>query len=64
MTCAAWLVTAGVALAEVRYMLGHQSIQMTERYAHRATEYDRAAVTKLGSIEPDESRFGHVGERG
>ena len=62
-TCAAWLVTAGVALAEVRDLLGHQSIQMTERYAHLAPENVRAAVTKLESNEPNESRFGHVEER-
>ncbi len=30
-TCAAWLVTAGVPLAEVRDLLGHQTIGMTER---------------------------------
>ena len=35
-TCAAWLVTAGVALPEVRDLLGHSTIQMTERYAHLA----------------------------
>ena len=63
-TCAAWLVSAGVALAEVRDLLGHQSIQMTERYAHLAPENVRAAVAKLETIEPYESRFGHVLENG
>jgi integrase len=63
-TCAAWLVTAGVALAEVRDLLGHQSIQMTERYAHLAPENIRAAVAKLESEENDVSRFGHVEEKG
>ena len=63
-TCAAWLVSAGLALAEVRDLLGHQSIQMTERYAHLAPENVRAAVAKLETIEPYESRFGHVLENG
>jgi integrase len=54
-TCAAWLVTAGVPLAEVRDLLGHKSVQQTERYAHLAPENVRSAVSKL-----DESRSGHV----
>lgn len=55
-TCAAWLVTAGVPLAEVRDLLGHQTIGMTERYAHLAPENIRAAVAKLD----EQSRSGHV----
>ena len=60
-TCAAWLVSAGVPLTEVRDLLGHSSIRMTERYAHLAPENIRAAVTLL---EDHESRFGHVEETG
>ena len=56
-TCAAWLVTAGVPLAEVRDLLGHKSIAMTERYAHLAPDNIRAAVSQL---EGTKSRFGHV----
>jgi integrase len=37
-TCASWLVSAGVPLLEVRDLLGHGSIEMTERYAHLAPE--------------------------
>ena len=33
-TCASWLVSAGVPLLEVKELLGHSSIEMTERYAH------------------------------
>ena len=33
-TCAAWLVSSGVSLIEVRDLLGHSTIKMTERYAH------------------------------
>jgi integrase len=56
-TCAAWLVTAGVPLAEVRDLLGHSSVKMTERYAHLAPENVRAAVALLEGVE---SRFSHV----
>lgn len=56
-TCAAWLVSAGVPLANVRDLLGHQTIQMTERYVHLAPENVRAAVALL---EGSESRFSHV----
>lgn len=45
-----------VALAEVRDLLGHASITMTERYAHLAPENVRAAVAVLDSV----SRSGHV----
>ena len=46
-TCAAWLVSAGVSLAEVRDLLGHSTIRMTEKYAHLAPENVRAAVAVL-----------------
>ena len=46
-TCAAWLVSAGVALPEVRDLLGHSTIKMTEQYAHLAPENVRAAVAVL-----------------
>jgi integrase len=58
-TCAAWLVTAGVPLAEVRDLLGHHSVKMTERYAHLAPENVRAAVERIGGSW---SRSGHVEE--
>lgn len=37
-TCASWLVSAGVSLYEVKELLGHSSIEMTERYAHLAPD--------------------------
>lgn len=46
-TCAAWLVSGGVPLAEVRDLLGHRSISTTERYAHLAPENVRRAVRTL-----------------
>ena len=56
-TCAAWLVTAGVPLPEVRDLLGHKTIEMTERYAHLAPDNIRAAV---GRLEEVKSRSGHA----
>lgn len=46
-TCAAWLVNGGRNLQEVRDLLGHSSIKMTERYAHLAPEIVRDAVQSL-----------------
>ncbi len=46
-TCAAWLVTSGVPLTEIRDLLGHSSVTMTEKYAHLAPENVRAAVQRL-----------------
>jgi integrase len=48
-TCGSWLVQAGVQLAEVKEILGHSTIRMTERYAHMAPENLRAAVDRLPS---------------
>lgn len=59
-TCAAWLVTAGVPLSEVRDLLGHSTVMMTERYAHLAPARVKAAVNLLdGEAEMPKSRFGH-----
>ena len=55
-TCAAWLVSMGVPLTEVRDLLGHSTVKMTERYAHLAPENVRAAVEQLDGMR---SRFGH-----
>jgi len=60
-TCAAWLVSEGVPLSEVRDLLGHASITMTERYAHLAPDRVRSAVAKL---EGGESRSRHADEEG
>ena len=46
-TFASWLVQAGVPLTEVRDLLGHASIEMTERYAHLAPDRLRWAVKLL-----------------
>ncbi len=46
-TCAAWLVQAGVPLPEIRDLLRHSTIKMTERYAHLSPHNVRAAVRVL-----------------
>jgi integrase len=46
-TFASWLVQEGVSLAEIRDLLGHKTVTMTERYAHVAPENLRAATERL-----------------
>ena len=46
-TCASWLVSDGVPLADVKEVLGHSSIAQTEKYAHLAPHRARDAVTRL-----------------
>lgn len=55
-TFASWLVSAGVPLAEVRDLLGHSTIEMTERYAHLAPDNHVRAVSVLDRS----SRFSHA----
>jgi integrase len=49
-TCASWMVQQGVPLMEVRDVLGHSSVEMTERYAHLAPEKLRSAVGVLDRL--------------
>ena len=56
-TCAAWLVGIGVPLAEVRDLLGHASVVVTDIYAHLSPDNVRAAVAQL---DQPMSRYGHV----
>jgi len=59
-TCGSWLVQSGVPLADVKEVLGHSTIRMTERYAHNAPENCRAAVEKLSAL----SQSGHTDDLG
>lgn len=52
-TCAAWLVTAGAPLAEIRDILGHSTVMMTERYAHLSPENLRTALARLDGAGHD-----------
>jgi site-specific recombinase XerD len=45
-SCASDLLEAGVHLAEVRELLGHQSVQTTVRYTHIADPQRRAAIAR------------------
>jgi len=46
-TCASWMVSEGVPLADVKEVLGHSTVVMTEKYAHLAPHRARSAVTTL-----------------
>ncbi len=48
-TFASKLVMAGVDLYVIKELMGHSTIQMTERYAHLAPQYKANAVEKLVS---------------
>ncbi|WP_369112105.1 site-specific integrase [Methyloterricola oryzae] len=54
--CAAWLVQAGVPLIQVRDLLRHSTVEMTERYAHLSPDNVRTAVAALNGL----SRSGHA----
>jgi len=55
-TFASWLVRNGTPLFEVSKLLRHASIQMTERYAHLASDHLHDAVDNLGFS----ARFQHT----
>jgi integrase len=56
-TYASWLVQSGEALYTVKELMGHQSLQMTERYSHLAPGHLRQAAErlegKLGALSVD-----------
>jgi len=59
-TFASWLVMEGVDLYKVKQLLGHESIEMTQRYAHLAPESVQREVdvlmnrvpSKVPSVQP------------
>lgn len=55
-TCGSWMVNAGVPLPEIRDLLGHSTVQMTEQYAHLAPENVTAAVRRIEGVS---SHSGH-----
>jgi len=48
-TAASYMVMLGIQLATVREILGHQSINMTLRYAHLSQEHKLTAMEMLGT---------------
>jgi site-specific recombinase XerD len=52
-TYASRLVTAGVSLARVQYLLGHESITTTQRYSHLQDDgHDEVRAALAGSRNP------------
>jgi site-specific recombinase XerD len=54
------LVMAGVDLRTVQDLAGHQSIQMTCRYAHLAAEHQQTAVEKLVAASATRTATGEI----
>lgn len=46
-TFASWLAIQGTSLYEIKELMGHKSIEMTERYAHLLPDVKRKAVNRL-----------------
>jgi len=44
---ASWLAIQGTSLYEIKELMGHKSIEMTERYAHLLPDVKRKAVNRL-----------------
>ena len=53
-TFASKLVMADVNLYTVKELMGHSTIQMTERYAHLAPEHKATAVERLVNLNRDQ----------
>ncbi len=49
-TFASRLVQAGVPLYDVGQLLGHKSLEMVQRYAHLAPDYQERAITALNDL--------------
>jgi len=62
---ASWLVTAGTSIYEVKELLGHSDIRLTERYAHLNDGALKNAVNGLEAIkEPKQAKVTHISAAG
>jgi len=62
-TFGSWLAMQGTSLYEIKELMGHTDIKMTERYSHLMPSIKRKAVTKIAetfknSLEQSESKAG------
>lgn len=63
-TCASWMVSAGVPLLDVKEVLGHSTVKMTEKYAHLAPHRARDAVSQITKkpvsvVQNSQTQSGH-----
>ena len=49
-TCASWLVQEGVDLYMVKKILGHSTIELTQRYAHLRPDDMAEALARLNDL--------------
>jgi len=49
-TFASWLIMEGVSLYQVKDLLGHASLTMTERYSHLSPDRNKLAAETMGKI--------------
>ncbi|MDY0222905.1 MAG: tyrosine-type recombinase/integrase [Desulfobacterium sp.] len=47
---ASWLVMDGISLYQIKELLGHASLTMTERYSHLSPDRNRLAAETMGKI--------------
>lgn len=56
-TCASWLVMEGVSLYLVQKVLGHSTIQVTERYSHLAPDQLQLAADAINNTVRQEGKI-------
>ncbi len=50
-TCASWMVMQSVSLYLVQKVLGHSTIQVTERYSHLAPDQLQLAANAINKVD-------------